>query len=59
MCNNLLKVNEEKMEMIIIGPQAMREKVKSGLSSLITQTKPHDINLGVIVDCDLNFKVNN
>lgn len=34
----------------------MGEKVTSKLGSLVTQSESHVRNLGVIMDCELNFK---
>lgn len=48
--------NEDKTQMIALGPQGKGEKVKSGLGSLVTKTKSHVKNLDVIMDCDVNFK---
>lgn len=55
MSKNFLKLNEEKTEILLIGPIAAREKLHSMLGGFSGHIKTQVTNLGVIVDSDLNF----
>ena len=56
MSSNLLKLNKDKKEVLIIGTDAQREELSWRLGNLALQIKPEVKNLGVILDCELNFK---
>ena len=55
MNNNFLKLNEDKTEVLLIGPKLKREMLIKNLGGLTRWIKPEVINLGVILDSDLNF----
>ena len=60
MTNSKLKLNPSKTEFIIIGSQKQREKFKDLFPILLldhdTLPKAFVRNLGLIFDCDFNFK---
>ena len=54
MSNNVLKLNEDKTEVLIVGPTEQRELISNRLGSLAkgnTSVK----NMGVTIDAELNF----
>jgi hypothetical protein len=55
MNNNFLKLNEDKTEVLLIGPKLKREMLIKNLGGLTRWIKPEVISLGVILDSDLNF----
>lgn len=55
MNNNFLKLNEDKTEILIIGPKTKRETVIKNLGGLASWVKPEVTSLGVIIDSELNF----
>ena len=56
MAQNFLQLNQDKTEILVIGPEALREKLNFKLDAL--QIKPSDKikNLGVVFDSDLSFE---
>ncbi len=56
MSENFLKLNEDKTEILLVGPQAKRDRLPSKLGKLKSQIKPEVTCLGVVVDSDLNLK---
>ena len=52
---NLLKLNENKTEVLLVGPKTKRDQITSSLGHLATWIKPQVTSLGVIIDSDLNF----
>jgi len=55
MCQNLLKLNTDKTEVIVFAPKNERSKVSGQLQSLMLKTTNQDRNLGVVMDSDLNL----
>ena len=55
MCQNFLKLNEDKTEVIIFGPKNERLKVNVHLQSTMLKTTDKTRNLGIIMDSYLNF----
>uniref|UniRef100_A0A672ZCU3 Reverse transcriptase domain-containing protein n=1 Tax=Sphaeramia orbicularis TaxID=375764 RepID=A0A672ZCU3_9TELE len=56
MCRNFLKLNEEKTEILLVGPKAKTEMLTNRMGKLTSWIKPEVTSLGVIIDSDLNFK---
>ena len=56
MSNNFLKLNENKTEILLIGPKVKREMLLKNLGKLENWVKPEVTSLGVILDSDLSFK---
>ena len=56
MSNNFLKLNEDKTEILLVGPQTKREMLFNNLGKLTPWIKSEVTSLGVILDSDLNFK---
>ncbi|XP_049912330.1 uncharacterized protein LOC126397522 [Epinephelus moara] len=56
MQTNFLKLDGDKTEILLVGPQAKREIILSKPGSLAVQVKSEVTSLGVILDSDLNFK---
>ena len=56
MGNNFLKLNENKTEILLIGPAQKRDMILKNLGKLGPLVKPEVTSLGVILDSDLNFK---
>ena len=55
MSNNFLKLNEDKTEILVVGPKTKREKLIKNLGTLTPWTKSEVTSLGVVIDSDLNF----
>ena len=55
MANNFLQLNQDKTEVLVIGPEAHREKLNFKLKALAFNTPEQVKNLGVILDSKLNF----
>ncbi len=53
---NLLQLNEDKTEILLAGPKALRHQINSLLTPLSVKPCEHVKNLGVILDADLNFQ---
>ena len=56
MCQNFLKLNEEKTEVVVFGAKEERLKVSAQLQTTMLKTTDKARNLGVVMDSDLNFK---
>ena len=56
MSNNFLKLNEDKTEILLVGPKIKREMLSSDLGKLAPLIKPEVTSLGVVLDSDLSFK---
>lgn len=56
MTNNFLKLNEDKTEILLVGPITKREMLQSNMGQLTPWIKPEVTSLGVIIDSDLSFK---
>ena len=56
MSKNLLKLNDDKTEVLLVGPKSKRNTVLSHLGNLAHQLKPKVTSLGVILDSELSFK---
>lgn len=54
MTNNLLKLNEDKTEMPLAGPQAKRNPLSRKLGHLAPETQSEGTCLGIILDSELN-----
>ena len=52
---NLLKLNENKTEVLLVGPKQKRDDLMNSLGHLAAWVKPQVTSLGVIIDSDLNF----
>ena len=55
MCQNFLKLNEEKTEVVVFGAKEERLKVRAQLQTTMLKTTDKARNLGVVMDSDLNF----
>lgn len=56
MSNNFLKLNEDKTEILLVGPIKKREMLLNNMGKLAPWVKPKVTSLGVIIDSDLSFK---
>ena len=56
MSNNFLKLNEDKTEILLVGPTAKRQLLHNNMGKLTPWIKPEVTSLGVIIDSDLNIK---
>ncbi|MCI5160354.1 MAG: hypothetical protein D3906_18395, partial [Candidatus Electrothrix sp. AUS1_2] len=56
MSNNFLKLNEDKTEILLVGPKTKREMLFYNLGKLTPLIKSKVTSLGVILDSDLSFK---
>ena len=56
MSNNFLKLNEDKTEILLVGPKTKREMLFNNLGKLTPLIKSEVTSLGVILDSDLSFK---
>uniref|UniRef100_A0A3P9IWS2 Reverse transcriptase domain-containing protein n=1 Tax=Oryzias latipes TaxID=8090 RepID=A0A3P9IWS2_ORYLA len=56
MGETFLKLNQDKTDILIVGPEAERERVQSYLSTFNLNVCNKVKNLGVILDADLNFE---
>ena len=56
MATNFLKLNEEKTEILLVGPTSLRQRILPFLTPLLVKPCEHAKNLGVILDADLNFQ---
>ena len=55
MSKNVLKLNEDKTDVLIVGSSEQRELIKSRLGGLVKDSSTSVRNLGVIIDAELNF----
>lgn len=55
MSNNFLRLNEDKTEILLIGPKTKREMLIKNLGGLTPWIKSEVTSLGVILDSELNF----
>ena len=55
MAANFLQLNQDKTEVLLIGPEDQREKILPKLHSFSLNPSQSVKNLGVILDSDLNF----
>ncbi len=55
MNKKFLKLNEQKTEILLVGPLEERQKLQLRFGSLSQQIKSQVTSLGVILDLDLNF----
>uniref|UniRef100_A0A8C6LGB2 Reverse transcriptase domain-containing protein n=1 Tax=Nothobranchius furzeri TaxID=105023 RepID=A0A8C6LGB2_NOTFU len=55
MAENFLQLNQDKTEVLVIGPEAQREKLLPKLQSLSFNPSEQVKNLGVIFDSELTF----
>lgn len=55
MSNNFLRLNEDKTEILLIGPKTKREMLIKNLGGLAPWIKSEVTSLGVILDSELNF----
>ena len=55
MNKNFLKLNDDKTEILLVGPKSKREMLTKNLGNLASWIKPEVTSLGVILDSDLNF----
>lgn len=53
---HLLQLNEDKTEILLVSPKALRHQIHSLLTPLPVKPCEHAKNLGVILDADLNFQ---
>ncbi len=56
MANNFLGLNQDKTQVLVIGPEVQREKLNVRLKSTSFNPREQVKNLGVIFDHDLSFK---
>ena len=56
MSNNFLKLNEDKTEILLVGPTTKREMMLNNMGTLTPWIKSEVTSLGVILDSDLSFK---
>ncbi|KAG5263216.1 hypothetical protein AALO_G00283870, partial [Alosa alosa] len=56
MSKNFLKLNDDKTEVLLVGPKLKRDIILSNLGNLAHQVKPKVTRLGVILDTELSFK---
>jgi hypothetical protein len=56
MSKNFLKLNDDKTEVLLVGPKLKRDIILSNLGNLAHQVKPKVTSLGVILDAELSFK---
>ncbi|KAL2095649.1 hypothetical protein ACEWY4_007797 [Coilia grayii] len=56
MSNNFLKLNENKTELLLIGPKDKREALLPSLGNLNQYVREQVTSLGVILDSDLSLK---
>ncbi len=56
MTDNFLQLNDDKTEILLVGPKALRQQVLSLLFPFSVKPSEHIRNLGVIFDGDLNFQ---
>ncbi|XP_030638844.1 uncharacterized protein LOC115819473 [Chanos chanos] len=56
MSNDFLKLNENKTEILLVGPKPRRDALSTRLRHLGHQNKLEVTSLGVILDSDLSFK---
>ena len=53
---HFLQLNEDKTEILLVGPKALRQNIPSLLTPLSVKPCEHVNNLGVILDADLTFQ---
>ena len=51
-----LQLNEDKTEILLVGPKTLRHQMHSFLTLLSVKPCEHAKKLGVILDADLNFQ---
>lgn len=56
MSNNRLKLNEDKTEILLVGPKVKRDALSKRLGNLGHQNKEEVTSLGVILESDLSCK---
>ena len=56
MSNIFFKLNEDKTEILLVGPKTKREMLFNNLGKLTPLIKSQVTSLGVILDSDLSFK---
>lgn len=56
MAENFLQLNQDKTELLVIGPEAMREKLNFKLEALALKPSDNVKNLGVVFDSNLTFE---
>lgn len=56
MTKNFLQLNDDKTEILLVCPKALRQQISSLLTPLSVKPSEHVKNLGVIIDSDLNFR---
>lgn len=56
MVKNFLQLDEDKTEIFLAGPKALRHQINSLLNPLSVKPCDNVINVGVILDADLNFQ---
>lgn len=56
MAKNFLQLDEDKTEIFLAGPKALRHQINSLLNPLSVKPCDNVINVGVILDADLNFQ---
>ena len=55
MSNNFLKLNEDKTEILFVGPLSKRDDLQKKTGHLSSWVKPEVTSLGVILDSELSF----
>uniref|UniRef100_A0A667YPA7 Reverse transcriptase domain-containing protein n=1 Tax=Myripristis murdjan TaxID=586833 RepID=A0A667YPA7_9TELE len=56
MSDNFLKLNEDKTEILLVGPKTKREMLSINLGKLASRIKSEVTSLGIVLDPDLSFK---
>ncbi len=56
MAENFLQLNQDKTEVLVIGPEALREKLNFKLEALALNSSENGKNLGVVFDSNLTFE---
>ena len=56
MTQNFLQLNQDKIEILVIGAKTERERLSDHLKLFTLNTKEQVKNLSVIIESDLNFK---
>ena len=56
MAENFLQLNQDKTEVLVIGPEALREKLNFKLEALSLNPSENVKNLGVVFDSNLTFE---
>ena len=56
MAENFMQLNQDKTEVLVIGPEAMREKLNFKLETLALKPSDKVKNLGVVFDSNLTFE---